>query len=179
METTAQIPRFIIIGAQRCGTTSLYSYLIGHPYVASALQKEIHFFDLNFKKGVSWYRTQFPQLGEQGFITGEGSPYYIFHPHVPKRIFDTVPRAKLILLLRNPVDRAYSHYHHEVKLGVEPLSFEDAIDREEERLHGQGEKIIADESYYSFNHQHYSYLCRGVYAYQLTVWNSFSLGNRF
>ena len=81
-----------------------------------------------------------------------------------------IPNVKLILLLRNPVDRAYSHYHHEVSMGVETLSFEEAIDREDERLKGEWERMLEDEGYYSFNHQHYSYLSRGIYVDQVKVW---------
>lgn len=174
------IPDFIIIGAQRCGTTSLYNYLTKHPHVVSSYKKEVHFFDVNFKNGIGWYRAHFfpsfsykyyvKQISKQDIVTGEASPYYIFHPHAPKRILETVPRAKLIALLRNPVDRAYSHYRHEVKLGVETLSFKDAIEKEEERLRGEMEKMLEDENYYSFNHQHYSYLSRGIYVDQLKTW---------
>jgi hypothetical protein len=175
------MPDFIIIGVQRCGTTSLYNYLIEHPNVAPAFKKEVHFFDKHFKKGPIWYRAHFPsffyasyvkQIRRQDLITGEATPYYIFYPHTPKRILETVPQAKLIVLLRNPVDRAYSHYHHEVRMGTETLSFERAIEREEERLYGEMEKTLADENYYSFNHQHYAYLSRGIYVDQLKTWMS-------
>lgn len=174
------MPDFIIIGAQRCGTTSLYNYLTKHPCVVSSYKKEVHFFDINFGKGLAWYRAHFfpsflykyyiKQISKQDMVAGEASPYYIFHPHAPKRISEIVPRVKLIVLLRNPVDRAYSHYRNEVKLEVETLSFEDAIEREEERLRGDVEKVLEDENYYSFNHQHYSYLSRGVYVDQLKIW---------
>src|SRR5439155_957892 len=103
-------------------------------------------------------------------LTGEASPYYLFHPRVPKRVRELLPSVKLIVLLRNPCDRAYSHYHHEVRLGVEALPFEAAIEREGERLRGEPEKLLASDTYYSFNHQHYSYLARGVYIDQLLAW---------
>jgi hypothetical protein len=73
-------------------------------------------------------------------------------------------------LLRNPVDRAYSHYQHQVRLGLENLTFEDAIEHEPARLHGENEKMLSDENYFSFNHQAYSYLARGRYAQQLATW---------
>lgn len=173
------MPNFIIIGAQRCGTTSLYNYLIEHPCVAPSFQKEVHFFDNNFRKGIAWYRAHFPTLlykyyvekiHKRKLITGEASPYYIFHPHAPRRIKKILPHVKLIILLRNPVDRAFSHYHHEVRLGFETLSFEDAIKKESERLNGEKEKMLQDEDYYSFNYQHYSYLQRGIYIDQIKVW---------
>jgi hypothetical protein len=104
------------------------------------------------------------------FITGEASPYYVFHPLVPKRILETISHVKLIVLLRNPVARAYSHYQYEVKLGNETLPFEEAVERERERLAGEVEKIFKNGKYVSFNHIHYSYLSRGVYVDQLKVW---------
>lgn len=176
------MPDFIIIGAQRCGTTSLYNYLVEHPDVVPAFRKEVHFFDNHFNKGITWYRSHFPlfwykyyvnKIRHQDFITGEASPYYIFHPHAPQRIFETVPRVKLIALLRNPVDRAYSHYQHEVKMGFETLSFEDAIEREKERLPIEMAKMLEDKNYCSFDHRNYSYLSRGIYVDQLEVWTSF------
>jgi len=160
------LPDFLIIGAQRCGTTSLYEYLNSHPNVIPASQKEIHFFDYNFNKGISWYKSQF----RSGGITGEASPYYIFHPHSSSRIAKFLPKVKLIILLRNPVDRAYSHYHHEVRIGKENLSFEEAIQEEKTRLSGELDKMINDESYFSFNHQHFTYLARGKYVIQLKSW---------
>jgi len=162
-------PDFIIIGAQKCGTTSLYQYLIQHPQVAPAREKEVHFFDLHFDKGVDWYRQQFPRLGEDQ-ITGEASPYYIFHPLVPKRIYQLFPDVKLIVLLRNPIDRTISHYYHEVRLGYERLGLAEAIAAESIRLEGEVEKMLATSSYYSFNHQHYTYLSRGIYVDQLRYW---------
>ncbi len=176
------MPDFIIIGAQKGGTTSLYNLLIGHPCIASALVKEVHFFDKNFMKGITWYKAHFPsflykyyakKMHGLNFITGEASPYYIFHPHAPKRISEIVPRVKIIVLLRNPIDRAYSHYHEEVRREREPLSFEDAIKREWERINGEMGKMLEDENYYSFNHQYYSYLSRGIYVDQLKVWMNF------
>ena len=136
------MPDFIIIGAHRCGSTSLYKYLVKHPAIAPAVRKEIHFFDRNFRKGVAWYQAQFPSLSfgvrqilKRHFVTGEATPYYMFHPHVPRRIFEAAPQAKIIAVLRNPIDRALSHYHHVVALGREPLPcFEDAIEQEEERV---------------------------------------------
>jgi hypothetical protein len=100
-------------------------------------------------------------------MTGESSPYYMFHPLAVERLASTLPDAKLILLLRNPVDRAYSHYLHERRLGTEPLSFEEAIAREDERLDGEVEKIRSNRNYHSVNHQRYSYVARGRYADQL------------
>src|SRR5690242_8679107 len=103
-------PHFLIIGAQRCGTTSLFEYLANHPEIVPPSVKKIHFFDSEYEKGEAWYRARFPVL-ENGFITGEATPYYLFHPRVPKRVRNWNPNVKLIVLLRNPVDRAYSHFY--------------------------------------------------------------------
>ncbi|MEJ2557594.1 MAG: sulfotransferase domain-containing protein, partial [Anaerolineae bacterium] len=118
------LPDFLIIGAQKCGTDSLFRYLGGHPCIKLASSKEAHYFDLKFDKGINWYRSHFPlipykysvkRLRKQDLITGEATPYYLFHPHAPGRAAAIVPHVKLIVLLRNPADRAYSHYNHEVK----------------------------------------------------------------
>ncbi|HLO49759.1 MAG TPA: sulfotransferase domain-containing protein [Kamptonema sp.] len=171
MNRLAKPPDFIIIGVQKGGTTSLYNYLIQHPQIAAAAQKEVHFFDLNFEKGIEWYSSQFPDIAEnKHLLAGEASPYYIFHPRVPQRIYDLFPQVKLIVLLRNPVDRAISHYHYYVKIQYEHLSLEDAIAAEPSRLQGEIEKLLASETYYSYNHQHHTYLSRGIYADQLPAW---------
>jgi hypothetical protein len=170
------LPNFIIIGSARSGTTSLYNYLIKHPAVAPAWQKEIHFFDYNYQKGFSWYRGQFPTLPykyyietvhRQNLITGEASPYYLFHPYTPSRVAQHLPGVKLIALLRNPVERAFSHYCWEVSWGNEHLSFEDAVDQEEMRTQVGVHKL---ENSISFNHLHFSYISRGKYAEQLARW---------
>jgi len=173
------LPDFIIIGSQRCGTTSLYNYLAEHPCCIPAREKEVHYFDLRYRFGTAWYRTHFPTFAYTGLVarirgcrlvTGEASPYYVFYPHAARRVRQVLPNVKLIALLRNPVDRAYSHYHHECRLGFEKLSFGEAIVREPDRLRGEQERLREDEGYFSFNHHHYSYVARGVYADQLERW---------
>ncbi len=172
--TSISPPHFIIIGVQKGGTNSLYNYLCQHPKILAATQKEIHFFTLNYDKGLEWYQTQFPANADgQQFLSGEGSPYYLFHPLVPQRLYEAFPETKLIVLLRDPVDRAISHYYWEVRIGCEPLSLEEAIAQEPQRLQGETEKILADGTYFSFNHQHYSYLARGIYVDQLQHWMKF------
>ena len=103
-------------------------------------------------------------------VCGEASPYYLFHPLVPERARELVPDARLIVLLRDPVARALSHYHHERALGMEPLSFEDALDAEAERLDGEERRIVQFPGYVSVSHQHHSYVARGHYADQLERW---------
>jgi hypothetical protein len=176
------LPDFLIIGAQRCGTTSLYRYLAKHPCVAPSFTKEVHFFDNDFVRGEGWYRAHFPtalsayysqRIRRCPFVTGEASPYYIYHPHAAKRVAAAIPKVKLVALLRNPVDRAYSHYHHEVRGKAETLTFEEAIERETDRLSPDIERMSHDEHYMGYNHNHFSYLSRGIYVDQLKTWLQF------
>jgi Sulfotransferase domain len=170
------LPGFLIIGGQRCGTTSLYYYLRGHPDVMPALGKEIQFFSTHWSRGEGWYRAHFPlQIPVVGRhrpapTTFEATPYYLFHPLAAARAAEVVGGAKLLVLLRDPVERAWSHYRHMVRLGLEPLSFQEAIEREPERLSGEVERIRADPRYDAVNHRRYSYLARGRYAEQLEGW---------
>lgn len=170
------VPDFIIIGVARGGTTSLYEYLTEHPNIAGASKKEIHFFDNHYKKGFSWYRGQFPytiqkyyaeRVQKKDFITGEASPYYIFHPYAGERLAESLPKVKLIVLLRNPIERAFSHYTWELSWGNETLSFEDAIAAEEGRIKVREGDLAAR---YNYNHQQFSYISRGLYADQLEKW---------
>jgi hypothetical protein len=164
------LPDFIIIGAQKAGTTSLYSYITQHPQALCAWEKEVHYFDLNYRRGILWYRSHFPltpRPGQGSFITGEASPYYLFHPLCPERIQAALPNVKLIVLLRNPVDRAISHYFHEVKLGWEPLPIQEALEKEEQRIEPELTRMRNDPFYHSAAHQHFSYKGRGVYLDQI------------
>jgi hypothetical protein len=107
MKQTPKPPDFIIIGAQKGGTTSLYNYLIQHPQIAPAAQKEIHYFDLNFDKSPRLVLCPISPAPKQAKTTNRRSqPYYICHPQVPQRIYDLCPKVKIIALLRNPVERA-------------------------------------------------------------------------
>jgi hypothetical protein len=177
MRWVGPLPDFLIIGAQKCGTTYLYDELVKHPNVAGARTKEIHFFDARYSYGAAWYRTFFPRHkpghSQPPILTGEASPSYLFYPHTARRVSELVPHIKVIALLRNPVDRAYSHYNHEVRLGFETLPFEDALEKEGERLLGEREKAAADETYYGHNLIHYAYTARGAYVDQLEVWRQF------
>jgi hypothetical protein len=176
------LPDYLIIGAQRAGTTSLHRYLVQHPGVRTMLRtKGVHFFDTNYGRGLAWYASRFPTrlyawtvARRHGVTlrTGEASPYYLFHPHVPARVAEHLPRVKLIALLRDPVQRAYSHYQHEVARGFETLSFEEAIEAEPARLTGETKRLAAEPLYNSFAHQHHSYLARGRYHEQLAAWRA-------
>jgi hypothetical protein len=157
-------PDFVIVGAQRAGTTSLYNYLVQHPRILPARRKEVHFFDLNAFRGRPWYARFFPDVAERGdALVGEATPYYLFHPLALKRLRAACPAAKLIVLLRDPVERALSHYFHERRLGTEDLPLAHALELESLRLEGEAAKIRRDGRYNSFNHMHYSYVSRGHY----------------
>ena len=163
------LPDFLVIGAQKAGTTALYAYLRWHAGIAGPSWKEVSFFDRHWWRGEAWYRGQFPlRAGER--LVGEASPSYLFHPLAPERARSLVPGAKLVALLRDPVDRAYSQYQHEVALGREPLSFEDALAAEDERLVGEVERLIADPRAFSRAWWDHTYTARGRYAEQLERW---------
>ncbi|MBO7447902.1 sulfotransferase domain-containing protein [bacterium] len=173
------LPSFIIIGAQRCGTTSLYDYLSHHPQIIPSPVKELFYFDDYYTRPIEWYKSFFPTKKEQeklerdlvaSVITGEASPSYFFHPYAAKRIKETLPQIKLILVLRDPIERAYSHYNHIKRLNREPLSFEEAIEKEQERITPDIEKLAKDEFYKADQRRDYSYLTRGYYAKQLKEW---------
>jgi Sulfotransferase domain len=165
------LPDFLIIGAQKAGTTALYAYLRRHPAITGPSWKEVSFFDRHYGRGEAWYRGNFPNLvRSRGKLVGEASPSYIFHPLGPERVRALVPEVRLVALVRNPIDRALSHYHHELALGREPLSFEDALDAEEERLRGEEERLAADPGYFSRAWWSHAYKARGRYAEQLERW---------
>jgi hypothetical protein len=163
------LPHFLILGAQRSGTTTLYKWIMQHPQIRPGTMKEIHFFDQNYQNGVSWYRLHFPLRSKLGSdrITGESTPYYLFHPRAPERIRHVLPDVKMIALLRNPVERAVSHYFREVHLGHEDRPIEEALRLEESRLQPELEKMQKDEFYFSEIHHQKSYKTRGLYAEQL------------
>lgn len=173
------LPSFIIIGAQRCGTTSLYDYLSHHPQIIPSPVKELFYFDDYYTRPIEWYKSFFPTQKQReklerdlvaNVITGEASPSYFFHPYAAKRIKETLPDVKLILVLRDPIERAYSHYNHIKRLNREPLSFEEAIEKEQERITPDIEKLAKDEFYKADQRRDYSYLTRGYYAKQLKEW---------
>ena len=178
------LPDFLVIGGQRCGTTSLYYYLRAHPQVVSALVKEVHFLSLHWHRGEGWYRAQFPLRARmtgpgQAPLAFEATPYYLAHPLAPARAAALLPEVKLLVLLRDPVRRAWSHYRHMVRLGLEPLSFQEAIAQEPVRLAGEVERLEADPDYDAVGYRRYSYLTRGAYAEQLRRWLGHFPADRF
>jgi hypothetical protein len=171
------LPGFLIVGGQRCGTTSMTRALSEHPAVfGAAMHLEVHYFDGAYDRGLAWYRSHFPLRASARLATRaagaspvafESSPYYMFHPLAAERISRDLPGVKLLVLLRDPVERAYSGHAHETSLGFETETFERALDLEPARLEGEVERILADPAYISRGHQHHAYRARGEYAWQL------------
>uniref|UniRef100_A0A7S2RS97 Sulfotransferase domain-containing protein n=1 Tax=Rhizochromulina marina TaxID=1034831 RepID=A0A7S2RS97_9STRA len=105
-------PSFIIIGAGKCGTSSLYYYLLDHPQVEPAGAKQIQFFDHQLGRGVSWYTAHFPRSMPDGHVTGEASPGYIVYHHVPGAVQRVLPQVRILAVVRDPIDRLWSSYHY-------------------------------------------------------------------
>jgi hypothetical protein len=148
-------PNFIIAGAMRSGTTSLHHWLRAHPGVSMPQTKEVHYFDLHYGRGRNWYREQFPVSGSD-VVLGESTPEYLFLPWARERMCRDLPGTRLVVTLRNPVDRAWSHYCMLRARGREDLPFEAALDQEAERMR-------ADTASWS----RYGYASKGDYADQL------------
>ena len=143
--------------------------------------KGVHYFDSNYPRGLRWYRSHFPlQAGGRHLtrpdlrpaIAGEASPYYLFHPLAAERLARDFPAVRIIVSLRDPIDRAYSHYKEAVFHSRETLSFEAALAAEDERLHGEAERIAAEPGYRSITHEHLSYLTQSRYFDMLPRWFS-------
>lgn len=163
------LPDFLVIGAMRCGTSSLFKYLAAHPHVRRPLRKEVEFFSQHHARGLAWYRAHFP-VRRRGQRTFEASPYYLFHPHAAVRAHAVVPGARLVVLLRDPVERALSHHRHMQRHGFEPLDFPEAIRAEDERMAQAHADVLADPDLSSPAHRRFGYRSRGDYAPQLRRW---------
>ncbi len=171
------LPSMIIVGAQKAGTSSLFDYVKQNPNFSASKRKEVHYFDTNFDRSLNWYKKHFHRTGRR--LTFEASPYYIFHPAVPGRIKKTLPDAKFVVLLRDPVSRTISHYHHEASRGREPLSLEDALDAEAERLEGHAERLAVSPTAKSAAFRNYSYIARSLYAEQIERWYDYFPRSQF
>ena len=160
MSTAPRLPDFLCIGAQRCGTTTLWELLARHPRIFLPETKELHYFDDrdgSFAAGIDSYAAHFADAPDDA-VCGESSPEYLYFPEAGDRIAEALPDARLIAILRDPVERAWSHYWFNVRRGREWLSFEEALDREPER--------IADRAD-AKSRPWYSYVDRGRYVEQL------------
>jgi hypothetical protein len=183
-----QLPSFVLVGAQRAGTTSLYRALLAHPLVYSAnFHKGVNYFDVNYHRGFDWYQGHFPTVASLRArarstagdpITFEASGYYMFHPCAAERMARDVPDVKILAMLRDPVERAFSAHKHELARGYETEQFERALDLEDERLSGEVERMRSDAGYQSFSHRHHAYVRRGQYAEQLLRLHDFFPADR-
>lgn len=165
---TGMVPGYLVVGTKRGGSTSIAHYINQHPEVAPCRSsKGTHYFDVNHGRGWSWYLSCFPPATSGQRLTGEASPYYMFHPLAPEWIARELPDVRLVVSLREPVARAWSHHQYETQQGYEDQPFEEALRLEDERLAGEEERLRRDPSYESFSHRHHAYLRRGHYAEQL------------
>lgn len=170
-------PSFLVIGGQRCGTTSLFKALAEHPQILRpAVDKGTDYFTLHSYRDLDWYRSHFPLSIPHALRPGktaravafEACTYYMFHPLALERIASSYPNIKLVAMLRDPVERAFSAYKHELARGYETEpDFEVALDLEASRLEGEIERMKDDPTYESFSHRHHAYLSRGQFAEQL------------
>ena len=162
----------------------MFNALLEHPQVPALFPrpqriKGVHYFDTRYHRGLAWYRSHFPTGASRRrwertvgapAVVGEASPYYLFHPLAAERAGRDLPHARIIVLLRNPVDRAFSHYRERVRHGVETLSFEEALAREPDRLRGEEERLTGGDRRPSVAHEHLSYVAQGRYADPLARW---------
>ena len=166
---------FIIIGAQKAGTSALDQYLRQHPKIEMAARKELHFFDNDtlFRKDKMDYSiigNAFPKFKKKKYIYGESTPSYIYWNFAIQRIKNYNPKIKLIAVLRNPTERAFSHWNMEASRNLENRSFKECID-EEIRLIKRGEKE---------QHKVKSYVERGLYSNQIEeIYSHFSRNQIF
>lgn len=172
------LPDFLVIGGQRCGTSSLYRYLGRHPEIMPPLRKEVEYFSARWVEGEAWYRCHFPpraRLRADGGsalrrLTFEATPDYLLHPLAAGRAAALLPDVRLVALVRDPVLRAWSHWRHNTRLGIETLSFEEALAHEDDRIAGEAQRIEADPGYRPRALFRFSYRLRGRYAAQIERW---------
>jgi hypothetical protein len=173
-------PEILLLGAMRAGTTFLHHALSAHPFIATPAVKETQFFSLHWHEGPVAYRRQLPwrgpgwaysAIGKRRPLAIDSSPYYLFHPLVPFRVRELLGTSiRAIVILREPGERAWSHYRLSLARGQEHLGFLDAIAVEEERLAGENERLEAGGEVADAPHQVFSYIARGRYAEQLQSW---------
>jgi len=171
------LPDFIIIGAGRAGTTALYSYLIQHPSIIPATTEnnqpvaDLHFFEYMISDKISWYKSHFPRKSKNSFVTGEFTSTYMYHKHVPERIFNLIPKIKLIVILRNPTDKAYSTYNQQSHFREFTSSFEETIKAEFSRIDLIKNHIEFKNSNPDFdNYVEYNIIRHGIYFNYLEKW---------
>lgn len=157
---------FVIGGAQKSGTTYLADLLDAQPGFYLPPIKEIHFYNVHWDRGVGWYSSHF-QLRSSSARQIDASPSYMIHPAVPERIRTVNSDAKVIFILRDPVARAYSHFQHNLRAGLEKLDFPAALAAEEVRIAADLEAMAGNPEEIGISFALYSYRSRGTYALYL------------
>lgn len=159
-------PDFIIAGASKSGTSSIYYYLSRHPQILLSHTKEIDFYWTNYRRGIDWYLAHFPTITDRAdFITGEATPNYLRFPQVAQRIKATFPQTKIIILLRNPVDRAISWHYHKLNTGLTSEDLATAIFKEIDRLATVTEAEITNTGFYDPDN-----IMSSLYIYKIKPW---------
>jgi hypothetical protein len=164
-----KFPDYLIIGSSRSGTTSLFEYLMNHPNVEYPTTKQVHYFDKYSHFGKNWYKMHFPLKWKKG-ISGDATPYYFNSPNASKKVHELMPFVKIIIMCRNPVDRAYSQYYLEHNGKNETLSFEEAIEKEDDRIKDEYNKMELNPNIHNQKYYTYSYLDSGKYEKHLKKW---------
>ena len=159
------LPHFLVIGTQKGGTTSLHHLLARHPGIYLPAVKEVHYFSQHFHQSLQWYANHY-QDAKPGQLRGDITPFYLFHLAAPARIRAVLPRVKMIVLLRDPVERTLSQYFHARRNGYEQLELEEALEAEEERTIGADAVVTAPDGIH-YSYQKHTYLSRSRYAEQL------------
>ena len=170
------IPDFLVIGAKRCGTTSLYQHLPEHPCISKSPHDNMGFFNDNFHLGVNWYKSFFPTTFTRnkikskfgGFLAFDVTTKYMEEESTANNVYQTKPNMKIIIILRNPVDRAYSQYHLSVRQTAERRSFEDVVEENMNRLNKESHEHYEIKPKFSAKED--NYLKKGLYALQLRYW---------
>ncbi len=171
------LPDLVLAGVQRSGTTALFEALYRLPMVERPRRgKGAHYFSYNYHRGWEWYQSQFPTRWWADLVESrhdhpmfcfDACPYYLFHPFAVERMAQALPDIKVMVMLRDPVRRAESHFHHSVGHGHEMLPFEEALAAERQRLTGEDDRMQRDWTYWSHSHEHHSYVSKGLYAEQI------------
>jgi len=148
------LPDFLVLGAQKAGTTSLFNYLCLHPKIVGSVPKEIFYFCSHLEKNERWYRRHFPRqsvVGKRAAICGEATPISLYIPHAAERVAALVPQAKLIVILREPAARAVSHYYHRFRNGRDSRPIDEVFSLEQIAKWEDGTLSEFDRKYFEWS----------------------------
>lgn len=165
------LPQVVVVGAQRSGSTSMYELLASHPEFLASTRKEVHYFDLNAGRPIEWYKAHFLPSGPGDTrIPFEITPYYLYHGGAIDSLLGQIPTVKMLVLLRNPVNRMVSHVQHSIAKGYEVRSLDQALRRSADGYDGEHQirDFPKDRSFYvDLDHYTRQYVQRSDYAAQL------------